>query len=109
MSAYESIYKKMASTLQGGGDESLREAAAKYDPARHVAPVVAHELNNILTIVQGYADRLLLRHGEDPALLPQLRLISEAARRAAVVVREATPPNANDTFRQGSPSAQGAS
>ena len=105
MSAYESIYKKMASTLEGGGEESLREAAQKYDPSRHVAPVVAHELNNILTIVQGYADRLLLRHGEDPALLPHLRLISEAARRAAVVVREATPPNANEVFRHGSQSA----
>jgi len=108
MSAYEPIYKKMASTCDGGGDGSLRESSSKYDPARHVTPVVAHELNNILTIVQGYADRLLLRHGEDPALLPHLRLISEAARRAAIVVREATPPNANDAFRQGAQSAQAA-
>jgi len=108
MSAYEPIYKKMASTLEDGGDDSLRETAQKYDPSRHVAPVVAHELNNILTIVQGYADRLLLRHGEDPALLPHLRLIAEAARRAAIVVREATPPSANDTFRQGPQSAHGA-
>jgi signal transduction histidine kinase len=108
MSSYESIYKKMASTLEGSGDGSLRESASKYDPTRHVAPVVAHELNNILTIVQGYADRLLLRHGEDPALLPHLKLISEAARRAAIVVREATPPNANETFRHGSQSAQAA-
>lgn len=109
MSAYESIYRKTASPLESGGEASQPEAAPKYDPARHVAPVVAHELNNILTIVQGYADRLLLRHGEDPALLPQLRLISEAARRAAVVVREATPPNANDAFRQGPQSAPAAS
>jgi hypothetical protein len=105
MSAYESIYKKMAPTLEGGGDASLRESAPKYDPARHVAPIVAHELNNILTIVQGYADWLLVRHGEVPALLPHLRLISEAARKAAIVVREATPPNANEAFRQGSESA----
>src|SRR5882762_6059300 len=104
MSSYESIYKKMSSALEGGG-EGGGEAVHKYDPARHVAPVVAHELNNILTIVQGYADRLLLRHGEDPALLPHLRLISEAAKRAAIVVREATPPNANDTFRQSSQTA----
>lgn len=92
----------MASSLEGSSEGSPRESAPKYDPARHVAPVIAHELNNILTIVQGYADRLLLRHGEDPALLPQLRLISEAAKRAAIVVREATPPNANETFRPGS-------
>ncbi|MDD5141265.1 MAG: hypothetical protein PHY43_13520 [Verrucomicrobiales bacterium] len=89
----------MASTLEGNGEGNSRELAPKYDPSRHVAPVVAHELNNILTIVQGYADRLLIRHGEDPALLPHLRLISEAAKRAATVVRDATPPNANETFR----------
>jgi hypothetical protein len=107
MSSYESIYKKMSSMLEGG-DAGGGEAVHKYDPARHVAPVVAHELNNILTIVQGYADRLLLRHGEDPALLPHLRLISDAARRAATVVREATPPIANEAFRQGSESAPAA-
>jgi signal transduction histidine kinase len=106
MSAYESIYKKMASSLEGSGEGSARELAATFDPQRHVAPIVAHELNNILTIVQGYADRLLLRHGEDPALLPHLRLISEAAHRAAIVVREATPSNANETFRQSSQTAQ---
>ena len=80
----------------------MPDQAPKYDPARQVTPQVAHELNNILTIVQGYADRLLLRHGQDPALLPQLRLISEAAKRAAIVVREATPPNSNGSFRSGS-------
>jgi signal transduction histidine kinase len=102
MSSYESIYKKMASSLEQGGAGSLHEPAQKFDPARHVAPIVAHELNNILTIVQGYAERLLLRHGEDPALVPHLKLISEAAKRAATVVRTATPPNANATFRQDS-------
>ena len=100
----------MASSLEPGGDGSLRQMmkTSKYDPARHVAPIIAHELNNILTIVQGYADRLLLRHGEDPALLPHLRLISEAAKRAATVIREATPPNANETFRPSSQSAPAA-
>jgi signal transduction histidine kinase len=100
MSSDESIYKKMVSFPERNSDGSLRESTSKYDPARHVAPIVAHELNNILTIVQGYADRLLLRHSEDPALMPHLRLISEASKRAAAVVREATPPNANDMFRK---------
>jgi signal transduction histidine kinase len=100
MSSYESIYKKMASSLERNSDGSLRETPSKFDPARHVAPIVAHELNNILTIVQGYAERLLLRHHDDPALAPHLRLISEASKRAAAVVRDATPPNSNDMFRK---------
>jgi signal transduction histidine kinase len=100
MSSYMSINKKMAPLPERNSDGSLRESTSKYDPARHVAPIVAHELNNILTIVQGYADRLLLRHSDDPVLMPHLRLISEASKRAAAVVREATPPDANEAFRK---------
>jgi len=103
MSSYDSIYKKMASSLDQGGAGQLHESAQKFDSARHIAPVVAHELNNILTIIQGYSDRLLLRHGEDPALQPHLKLISEATRRAAIIVREATPPNASEAFRKNPP------
>lgn len=100
MSSYESIYKKMASPLEQNGAGSPHEPDQKFDPTRHVAPIVAHELNNILTIVQGYAERLLLRHSGDPTLMPQLRMISEASKRAAAVVRKATPPDANETFRK---------
>jgi len=52
---------------------------------------VAHELNNILTIIQGYADRMIRRHGENPALRPELQLISDNARRAVSVVKRASP------------------
>lgn len=103
MSAYEPNCNQAATAPDKKSESGPRELAGKYDPARQVTPLVAHELNNILTIVQGYADRLLLRHGQDPALLPQLRLISDAARRAAIVVREATPPNAGNSFRPSAP------
>ncbi len=106
MLAYDSIYKKMASSLEQGGAENPHEPGQKFDPARHVAPLVAHELNNILTIVQGYADRLLIRHGEDQTLVPHLKLISEAAKRAAIVVRNATPPRADQMLRQVAQSQQ---
>jgi signal transduction histidine kinase len=106
MPSYDSIYKKMAAAPERNSDGSLRELTSKFDPARHVAPAVAHELNNILTIVQGYADRLLLRHAENPELMPNLKLISEASRRAAAVVRKATPPNRNEMFRKDSRPAQ---
>jgi signal transduction histidine kinase len=100
MSSYEPIQKNRPAQLEQSGAGNLHKADQKFDPTRHIAPIVAHELNNILTIVQGYAERLLLRHNDDPALMPHLRLISEASKRAATVIRAATPPNANETFRQ---------
>jgi nitrogen-specific signal transduction histidine kinase len=82
----------MASSLDGGPGH-LHESTSHFDPVKHVSPGIAHELNNILTIVQGYADRLLMKYPDDKALQPQLKLISEAARRAAIIIRDATPQN----------------
>ena len=90
MSSLENIYKIMAESAASAG--ALHETAQKFDSARHISPVVAHELNNIVAVIQGYADRLLAKHGENPALEPQLKLISEAARRAATIIHDATPP-----------------
>jgi hypothetical protein len=102
MSSDDSIQNNLSATLEPEGTASWRESHPGFDPTRHMAPAVAHELNNILTVVQGYADRLLLHHGGDPTLMPHLKLISEAARRAAGVVRKATPPNANELLRKNS-------
>jgi hypothetical protein len=96
MSSHDSIQNNVPATLEPEGTASGRASHPGFDPTRHMAPAVAHELNNILTIVQGYADRLLLHHGGDPALMPHLKQISEAARRAAGVVRKATPPKRNE-------------
>jgi len=96
MSSDDTKNKNLPATLESETSASRRESHPSFDPARHMAPTVAHELNNMLTVVQGYADRLLLHHGKDPKLRPQLKLISEAARRAAVAVRNATPPKANE-------------
>jgi signal transduction histidine kinase len=89
-SSLDIIYKKMASSLEAGGAGLAHEAT--FDPARHISPVVAHELNNLLTIIQGYSDRLLMKNGGNPAIETQLKLISEASRRAAILVRSAVPP-----------------
>ena len=75
----------------------LPEAVAPFNPAKHIAPVIAHELNNILAIVQGYADRLILKYADDKPLHSQLKMITEAARRAATIVRDATPPPAGSS------------
>ncbi|HEY1787004.1 MAG TPA: histidine kinase dimerization/phospho-acceptor domain-containing protein [Verrucomicrobiae bacterium] len=80
----------MAASENSG--ERVPGSGAPFDPERHVAPVIAHELNNILAIVQGYADRLILKHTDDTALHSQLKMITEAARRAAAIIRDATPP-----------------
>jgi light-regulated signal transduction histidine kinase (bacteriophytochrome) len=89
-SSFDSIYKKMAASGDGGGAQ-LSGSDQPFDPTKHVSPVIAHELNNILAIVQGYADRLLLSHTDDMALHAQLKMITEAARRAAAIIRDATP------------------
>jgi signal transduction histidine kinase len=98
-SSLDSIYKKLASSLEPGHTQEI-----KFDPERQISPAVAHELNNVLAIVQGYAERLLLKHGENPALETHLKLIAEAARRATTIVRDALPPKpASDSIRQISP------
>src|ERR1017187_5948613 len=99
MQTSEFIYRKMASLDQSGAGR-FQETAGKYDSAQPMPRTVVHELNNILAIIQGYADRLLLKHREDPALQPQLRMIFESAQRAAVLIREAMPPAQNLTHRQ---------
>ena len=84
----------MAASPEHGDAGHLHELAAQkfeFDPAWHIAPAVAHELNNILTVVQGFSDCLLHEHGEDAALQPQLKRISEASKRAATIIREAMP------------------
>jgi len=103
MSSSEFIYKKMASLEQSGAGR-FHGTACKSDSAQPMSRTVVHELNNILAIIQGYADRLLLKHGEDPTLQPQLRMIFESARRAAALIREAAPPAQNLTHRQNPPS-----
>jgi signal transduction histidine kinase len=104
MSSLENIYKKMAAAAAGA--DALHETTRKFDSTQHISPVVAHELNNIIAIIRGYADRLLFKHGENPALEPHLKLISEAAKRAATIVHDALPPDPSPTVRQNPPPSQ---
>ena len=92
----------MASSLDGSLPHA-HESSPDFDPAKHVSPVIAHELNNILAIVQGYAERLLMRYPNDVGLQPSLKLISESARRAASIIRDATPANNKPAVRQTPP------
>lgn len=80
----------MVPTLEPGTLSQLHHPPAPETPGQ-MGRDVAHELNNIVTIIQGYADRMILKHGENPALRPELQLISDHARRAAAVIRQAAP------------------
>ncbi len=90
MSSLENIYSKMEPALEPAPARPAHESGWAQ-PSPQISREVAHDLNNILTIIQGYAERMIMKHGENPALRPDLQIISENARRAALVVRHALP------------------
>ena len=93
MSSLDAIYEKMTpGTEASASGTRYNQPTSPSDVDRGISRDVAHELNNILTIVRGYADRLILKHGDNPALRPELKLISDNARRAANVIRAASLP-----------------
>ena len=101
MSSMENIYRKMAESAASAG--ASPEPAPKSDLPQYIPSGVAHELNNIIAIIRGYADKLLVKHSQDPALEPPLKMISDAARRAGLIVREAMAPRPNLTRHSPAP------
>jgi hypothetical protein len=95
MSSLENIYQKMMPTVTPASPTTTPiPAPAWSDPSPQMSREVAHDLNNILTLIQGYAERMMMRHGDNPALHPDLQHIKDNAKRAALVVRRATPRRA---------------
>jgi signal transduction histidine kinase len=93
MTTFESIYDKLTPGRISPPPAAANPPASPADAPRNISRDVAHELNNVMTIIRGYADRLLMKHGDNPALRPELQLISDNARRAANVVRAASQPS----------------
>ena len=81
----------MAPTIEPAATGHLSQNPSWQDPTRQISREVAHDLNNILTIIQGYAERMMLTHGDNPALRPDLQIISDSTKRAVSVVRKAGP------------------
>ena len=95
MLSVKSIHGKAGSPLGHNGTANYPEIRTP-DSARRISPTAAaHELNSILTVVQGYADRLALSHLEDPKLVQKLKLISEAIHHASTLVQNALNRNAH--------------
>lgn len=89
MSSLNHIYEKMLPTLPTATFDPIALEAAEPHPAKEIGRDVAHELNNILTIIQGYADNVLRKHGAEAVWRPELQLICSNARRAVAVIKSA--------------------
>lgn len=62
--------------------------AQKLESIGQLAAGVAHDFNNILTVIQGYSDRLLVQCKKDATVTHQVSQILDAAKRAANLTRQ---------------------
>jgi PAS domain S-box-containing protein len=67
--------------------EAQLRHSQKLDSIGQLAAGVAHDFNNILTVIQGYTETLLMAFPEDPRISPALKQVSLAAQRAAGLTR----------------------
>ncbi len=96
MSSLENIYSKLSPNMEPTAFASLHHEPHADSP-HQVGREVAHELNNIFTIIRGYSERMLLKHGDNPALRPDLQLIADNIKRAESLVRQSTYPKTRPT------------
>jgi PAS domain S-box-containing protein len=68
--------------------ESQLRHAQKLESVGQLAAGVAHDFNNILTVIQGYADCLLARCNQDKVTSSALKQIGDASKRAAALTRQ---------------------
>ncbi|HTD88307.1 MAG TPA: response regulator [Candidatus Binatia bacterium] len=68
--------------------EAQLRHAQKLESIGQLAAGVAHDFNNILTIIQGHADRLLGQYDGDRQVTEPLRLVSAAAKRGSSLTRQ---------------------
>lgn len=92
MQTLENVYQKMSPGADFPALPHLQHGAAARG-GLEINSEVAHELSNVLTIISGYAELLVLKHGNNAELRPQLQLILDYSRRAGTIIRT-TPKTA---------------
>ena len=92
---FQSVADQVSSVLTRIGlDEERRKLEDQYHQAQKMEAIgiltggVAHDFNNILTVIMGVTDLIRLQQASSSPLLPQLEQIHEAAGRAADLVRQ---------------------
>jgi PAS domain S-box-containing protein len=68
--------------------EAQLRHAQKLESVGQLAAGVAHDFNNILTVIQGYSDCLLARCNGDESMRSALKQICDASKRAASLTRQ---------------------
>ena len=68
--------------------EAQYRHAQKLESVGQMAAGIAHDYNNVLTVIQGYADCLLVNVKGNEALTNPLKQIAGAARRAATLTKK---------------------
>ena len=84
--------RKLVGTVQDISDRVQLETqllrSQKMDAIGQLAGGVAHDFNNMLTVIEGYTGLLLAGRPRDDADRPHIEEISGAARRAATLTRQ---------------------
>jgi PAS domain S-box len=68
--------------------EAQLRHAQKLESVGQLAAGVAHDFNNILTVIQGYSDTLLARCKADDSTRSALKQICDASKRASALTRQ---------------------
>jgi two-component system, cell cycle sensor histidine kinase and response regulator CckA len=68
--------------------EAQLRHAQKLESVGQLAAGVAHDFNNILTVIQGYSDTLLARNNGDATMRSALKQICDASKRASSLTRQ---------------------
>ncbi|MDQ6770196.1 MAG: response regulator [Gemmatimonadota bacterium] len=87
--------KALKKSTRRSGGQKLQKAAGAIDSravaleeANKTASFVAHELNNLLTVIQINTEFLLESTGENPESAEELEEIQRASRRASILARQ---------------------